>query len=473
MNDPSDPLERRLRDSLSRHADTVAPAPDGWTAIRERAEREDRLLLRRRRTVRLAASGALAALVAVAVPLTLDRLRSADDDIAFAPPPVVTETATPAPSPSASPSSAPTGEPSATPAPTDQVSAAQGWAVVDDRGALSPGPYVYVNGAAAQGSRLVAVGSFSPSADVTQAAVWLADDDANWRRVDDAEAFGGEPFSSTRALAITATSRGFVAVGSTFVGDEADFAVAWTSPDGTSWERSELPGDGRALAVTEVAGGGLVAVGGGGPAIWTSADGGATWEATLLDALGDDGTLEHVVSSGDRVVAMGVSSLAISQDRGVSWTQIAHADAGLPQNVEDLVVLADGSLAAVVATDPGLVAYLSADGSSWEPAGPLPTSSQEDLARVGQIVALDDGALLAAGLVYDETAGPLAAVWSSADGARGWVRDDDATAVMGTGLSVTALVATADTLVAVGDAQRLPEVTVEDAGGRAWTRPLP
>lgn len=458
----SDPIERRLRDSLSRRADDVSPAADGWLAIRERAEREDRRFARRRRTFRLAASGALAALVAVAVPLTLDRVRD-DDDIAFAPPPAITaETATPT-TPPTDPSSTPTD-------PVTELAAPQGWAVADDGGALTPGPFVAVEDAVALGPRVAAVGSFSPSPDATQAAVWLSDEGRDWRMVEDPAAFGGEANTYTEALGVAATSGGFVAVGTGYSGDEADLPRVWTSQDGTTWEYDVLPGDGGATAVTEVAGGRLVAVGaaiGFLPTVWTSADG-VTWDVTVLDLLGAEGTLEAVVAAGQRVVALGRSSVVVSEDGGATWTQVAHEDAGLFGGaVEDLLVLGDGSLLAVMSTDSGVTTFTSDDGLAWEESGALPPSASGGRDRVAQVVALGDGTLVAAGLAFDaEGTSTVPAIWTSRDGGRVWVADD-AFAPSGVAGQVTALAVTADTLVALGNGEGV------EAPGRAWTRPLP
>jgi len=483
----SDPLETRLRDSLSRHAADATPSADGWLAIRERAEREGGILRRRRRTFRLAASGALAALVAVAVPLALDRVRS-DDDIAFAPPPPITaETVTPSPSatatepapgePTVAASASPAPSTAPVPAPTEE----QVWTVVDDGGALTPGPSASIEDAVSMESTVVAVGSFFPTDDARQAAVWTSRDGGDpglrdWRLLDDAALFGGQPGTYTSALGVALTNHGLVAVGTTYAGEEADLALAWTSRDGETWQRTALPGDGRAVAVTEITEltpgdrwtpGDLVAVGsaiGSVPAVWTSTDGGATWEITVLDLLGDEGQLDHVVSIGARVVAMGRSSVAISQDGGGSWTQITHEEAGLPQNVEDVVVFGDGSLAAVVWTDSGLVAYTSADGSAWVPGAPFPSSPQDSNQRVGEILGLPDGRLVAGGLAFEMGAGEVAAVWTSTDAGLTWVRDADATAALREGSSVEGLAATESNLIALGSGPGF-------AGGRAWTHP--
>lgn len=468
----SDPIERRLRDSLSRRADDVRPAADGWLAIRERAERENRRFARRRRTFRLAASGALAALVAVAVPLTLDRVRD-DDDIVFAPPPTIAaETATPTSTPT-TPAGTPTTppiDPPSTPADPVTEPAPQGWTVADDGGALTPGPFVSVEDAAALGPRVAAVGSFSPSPDATQAAVWLSDDGRDWRLVEASAAFGGEANTYTEALGVAATSGGFVAVGTGYRGDEADLPRVWTSQDGTTWEYDVLPGDGGATAVTEVAGGRLVAVGaaiGFLPTVWTSADG-VTWDVTVLDLLGAEGTLEAVVAAGQRVVALGRSSVVVSEDGGATWTQVAHEDAGLSGGaVEDLLVLGDGSLLAVMSTDSGVTTFTSDDGLAWEESGALPPSASGGRDRVAQVVALGDGTLVAAGLAFDaEGTSTVPAIWTSQDGGRVWVADD-ALPPSGVAGQVTALAVTADTLVALGNGEGV------EAPGRAWTRPLP
>lgn len=470
----TDPLERRLRETLRHRAEDVDATADGWSAIRARTQHAQRTRWWARRGPRLATACALAAAAALAVPLAVDRFET-DAAITFVPPPPGgAEIATAAPGPL--PSTAPTedgGRPTApsTPPADPAQPALPPWTAADDGGALTPGPNVSVEDATSLGSRVVAVGSFTPTPGARQAGVWLADGATGWRLVDDPGTFGGEPDTYTTALGVAGTRVGLVAVGQTYGGVAPDTALVWTSVDGTAWERTELPGEGRAIAVAEVAGGGLVVTGqtpGHDPAVWTSADG-VTWDVTVLETLGLEGTLDHVVAIGDRVVALGRSSLAMSEDGGASWSQVPRAEAGLAEGtVEDLAVLGDGSLATVIVTEAGLVGHVSADGATWLPGEAFPAAPDETMQRVTSLLALPDATLVAGGLAFNAPAATtVAALWSSGDGGRSWSRDAGATAELGGG-TLQALAATDKLLVALGNGPGGAE-----AGGRAWTRPLP
>lgn len=197
--------------------------------------------------------------------------------------------------------------------------------------------------------------------------------------------------------------------------------------------------------MTEVAGGGLVAVAqiiSFAPAIWTSTYG-VAWDSTILNLLGAEGTLEEVVAIGQRVVALGRSSVAISEDGGGTWTQIAYEGLG-PRGgaVQDAILRDDRSLLAVMSTDSGATAYTSDDGLTWEQAGTLPPSPEGGTDRVAEVLALDDGTLLAAGLAFNPAGtSTVATTWASTDGGRSWVREDGAIPPSGTS-QLTALAAT-------------------------------
>ncbi len=142
-------------------------------------------------------------------------------------------------------------------------------------------------------------------------------------------------------LAVTGSSRGFVAVGST-----ANQASAWTSPDGRTWSQANLP----------------VPVG-----------------STRT-------VLQHVASSGRNVVAVGTALTttgqrlpfaASSSDGGRTWTESALPVPAGQASVTALAA-AQGSGGGFTATGmfggtPGhqdVVVWTSANGSSWKAATP-------------------------------------------------------------------------------------------------------
>jgi hypothetical protein len=125
-------------------------------------------------------------------------------------------------------------------------------------------------------------------------AVWTSTDGIHWSKVDSAKrAFTGDGDHVIEDLASVGT--GFVAVGAVRTGPEW-MPASWISPDGLSWsEASEsfpmtpVPATDdvgtTVSAVTDVVGGGLVAVGGSPSAqrVWTSSDG-LSWTEIALPA---------------------------------------------------------------------------------------------------------------------------------------------------------------------------------------------
>lgn len=100
----------------------------------------------------------------------------------------------------------------------------------------------------------------------TDGAIWTSRDLQSWERVEPGRAlFGGESQEAVRS--VVAVRDGFVAFGVTEGG-----AAAWSSVDGSQWERIDLPdGAGGAIDAAAVLNGRVVAVGGAadGPAVWS------------------------------------------------------------------------------------------------------------------------------------------------------------------------------------------------------------
>jgi hypothetical protein len=227
------------------------------------------------------------------------------------------------------------------------VSSADGtsWQAADGEAAFG-GPGLFTEQAAAGPGGYVIVGyqdvrPAGTSQATEIAAAWWSAGLTGWQRAGEATAAGGsEPGTGQQMLAVTASARGFVAVGST--GNQAS---AWTSPDGRTWSQADLP----------------VPVG-----------------ATRA-------VLQHVASSGRTVVAVGTALTttgqrlpfaASSSDGGRTWTESALP---VPADLTSVTALAaaqgSGGFTATgtFGSTPGhqdAVVWTSANGSSWQVATP-------------------------------------------------------------------------------------------------------
>lgn len=231
--------------------------------------------------------------------------------------------------------------------------------------------------------------------------VWWSMDGERWQGAD----LPGVDAPATAAMGITATSDGFVAVGSRDLAGDTD-PVVWTSPDGRAWQRAQEqglaePGDQNIFDVVEAATG-LMAVGTSAldddwdAAVWTS-ETGRRWQRVPHDeaVLGGSGivTMSSVASDGSTLIAVGgegvprtTTKVGSSRPRiwtsadGLSWDSIALDEAlgsepviglyrvfvlgdrllllgsrgsGAPDTIQDDVsVLWEGSLDAVLGPSP-------------------------------------------------------------------------------------------------------------------------
>ena len=254
-----------------------------------------------------------------------------------------------------------------------------GWARVPGDEAIFGGPGEQVARAVAtrpDGS-LVAVGADGGSGD-GDGAVWRSAAGRSWERVVPGGDLGGPGVQELSDVAVVGPL--LVAVGRT--GDEA---AAWSSLDGTTWQRTTL-GPGRAHALAQVEGG-VVAVGsspgdGLDAAAWRSVDG-ITWSPVGVDdgelAAADQEVLDVAVTTpaeGEPVVA------------GVGWTNLGPGDDG--------------------------AAWGSADGSGWARAPHDEDAYGGDRAqRMLALATLGDVAV-AVGWSGSEPADRDAAVWVTA-----------------------------------------------------------
>jgi len=182
-----------------------------------------------------------------------------------------------------------------------------------------------------------------------------------WTAADNEAAFSQPGLVTEQAAA---TQAGYVIVGSQVVRGRRS-AAAWWSAGLTGWHRASVPGGsaGRQMLAVTAASRGFVAVGAAGhsAAAWTSANGGRTWtEATVPLPVGAaKAVLQRVASNGRTVVAVGTATTttgqqlpfaAASADGGTTWTESALP---VPQGsaaVTALTSIGSGSGGGFVAT---------------------------------------------------------------------------------------------------------------------------
>jgi hypothetical protein len=214
------------------------------------------------------------------------------------------------------------------------------WSAADDEPAFT-GTGLFTAQAAAGRAGYVIVGWQQVTPTRTVAAAWWSRGLTDWHRAGSAVAGAASAAGgSSQMLAATAAADGFLAVGS-----HGSRPAAWTTPDGQTWTRADLP----------------------------------------LPAGATAALLQHVTAAGRTVVAAGqaqtptgpVPFAARSDDGGRTWTESALPVPGGTAQVSALAA-ADGSFTAtgVFGARPGeqdVVVWTSPDGTTWKaatPAGP-------------------------------------------------------------------------------------------------------
>jgi hypothetical protein len=157
--------------------------------------------------------------------------------------------------------------------------------------------------------------------------MWLSADGDTWRQVPDDPAFFSEPIA-----AVAANPQGqLLAVGLTG-------RVAWSSPDGVSWARLDLPNlfpewdefSPPGLAATP-SGWVLVSAsevdGGSKPMAWYSPDG-TSWEPSEVVPDDTEGAMLAVAAVPQGLVAVGIGGIWVSDD-GRAW-ELAPVSAEVP-----------------------------------------------------------------------------------------------------------------------------------------------
>jgi hypothetical protein len=251
--------------------------------------------------------------------------------------------------------------------------------------------------------------------DPTAAAVWVSENAVDWRRVEsDSHVFDGP--GNQEMLDVAVGSSGIVAVGRETwdpIPDEdwnawESDAAAWTSNDGTSWQRvpdsdGTLGGSGSQLMRAVITGGpGFIAVGSDGdsPAIWVSVDG-STWDRAEVDeptSTEEAATIHDVVAYDSGFVAVGAvaatgplddlhwdldpaAAVWTSKD-GLEWSRVPHDASVFDEQVTGIgaaygrgdysmhgVAVANGQIIAVGQTGIGQsqkALWVSRDGTVWK-----------------------------------------------------------------------------------------------------------
>jgi hypothetical protein len=214
----------------------------------------------------------------------------------------------------------------------------------------------------------------------------------SWQAADGATPFGGAGLFTS---AVAAGPAGYVIVGREVSGGRT-IAAAWWSAGLTGWQRAAgaAPGaldqtgaDHQMLAVTGTSGG-FAAVGSTGthPAAWTSVNGKA-WQAVTLAVPSSAGRaqLSHVTVNGHTLVATGTATsasgqtapfAATSKDGGTTWTESVLPS---PRGTAAVTAVAatGGGFTAVgtfgVQGGQDVVIWTSPDGRTWKPNSPSVT----------------------------------------------------------------------------------------------------
>jgi hypothetical protein len=314
------------------------------------------------------------------------------------------------------------------------------------------------------------------------------------------EATGIDVFPVPRhAFSINALVRAggrFLAFGKDISAEPSGGSALWMSPDGRSWERQPDPrqvfANGSVVAAVEFRG--LVVAAGTRrdardeqvAAVWVSPDAGATWER-----VGDDNPAFYVGHPtqmfGIGLGAGGVVAVGLTYDSntidahawysadGRNWKRGSEPPAwsGPGDQVLDRACpLPDGGVVVLgsneVHGDRDVMAWVSADGASWEPGDPGGTMRGPGDQRVDSCSPTSSGVL-----AVGDVSGPGgfdSVVWSSTDG-RTWQRaaGADTFAVPGSDWLQTVAVE-GQRVVVAGVADFHAVVFTSRDGGTTWRR---
>ena len=266
------------------------------------------------------------------------------------------------------------------------------------------------------------------------AVVWTSVDGTTWTRVPDNDAVFGSAYFGANVGGVIAGGPGLIAVGSHIgVRSVVNYAVVWTSADGTTWSRvphdESVFGDAAMSSVTPF-GSGYVAVGrtgeprtgkGNNAAVWTSPDG-ITWSRGPLiewassETIGE-GMSQVAAGSAGSLVAIGwerskqeghLSPPIWNSSDGITWSRLS----------DDEAVFGGGGIAVVFSGGPGFIGVgsVGADAAVWTSPDGITWSRvphDETVFRGAGITSVTKGG---PGFIAVGWAGLDAAAWTSPDG---------------------------------------------------------
>jgi hypothetical protein len=227
-------------------------------------------------------------------------------------------------------------------------------------------------------------------------------------------------YANDRVNSLTRTAAGFAAAGAHSPDGTTTKGVVWTSPDGGTWQRRNVPGAG-AFDKVAASGGILLAHGtsvrtetrtvrsrGGKPrkvtrtvqgdGLWRSADGGVTWApVSVRHGLGSYGPVSGLTAGpggfflkreGKRVTGRGqkrrtsVYCVIFSSRNGASWTPLARLSTAGYVGTERLAGTSAGLAALVRGKGNKGTVFFGSDGRSWRPGAARPDADLSGLAVV-------------------------------------------------------------------------------------------
>ncbi|HZR53443.1 MAG TPA: hypothetical protein VFB06_28550 [Streptosporangiaceae bacterium] len=198
------------------------------------------------------------------------------------------------------------------------------WSVVDGEPAFA-GTGLVTRQVAVSGDDYVIAGHQRLPDGRVIAAAWWSHGLAGWHRAGDGATGALDGSGNSRMAAVTATAGGFAAAGSHGVRP-----AVWLSRDGHSWRRADLPlPSGASTAVLRhvaANAGVVVAVGmaqtpaGQVPFAVRSADGGATWDESLLPKPARTVQVTALAAAGGGFAATGMYGASTGHQNVVIWT---------------------------------------------------------------------------------------------------------------------------------------------------------
>lgn len=215
----------------------------------------------------------------------------------------------------------------------------------------------------------VAGGSAGPELFDRHARFWTSSDGIGWQSVPDDLA----AFANAEVRAVTTVDDGYVAVGVVGSAQEPTGAVAWTSPDGSTWTRIDDPAfvGGKAVALVRAPFGGLVAVGSDldrrEAVAWTSPDGRHWTKAPSEPSRLQEGFvwMTDIAAIGDTVIGVG-DYQGLQRGTATSWVS---GDGRRWQRARTAPAQEQGEFYAITPGGPGAIAV----GSFGAPDSYVPT----------------------------------------------------------------------------------------------------